>query len=257
MNIFAMDDGAAILLTFVALAVVILLSVLFFFLIKRNLRIERESHEIIVENAITRNQMISAIEQYIKKVDRFGALTLMYIDIDGFADLNEVFGEDTCDQILKEMATRILRILPYRASLTRFENDEFLVFIRDEDSRERIEKLADAINNIISNPYQVLVGESVAITASIGIVSYPQAGQTFNELYANLQLTTYVSKRQPDTTSSRRALESISLPVRTTCVTLSVKSASLCLRVETCPWAHRGRLRTRDRRIQLIFLIVR
>ena len=195
MKFLAMDDGAAILLTFVALAVIIILSVIFFFLIKRNLRLEREEHEIIVENAITRNQMISAIEQYIKKVDRFGALTLMYIDIDGFSDLNEVFGEDTCDQILKEMATRILRILPYRASLTRYENDEFLVFIRDEDNRDRIEKLADAINNIISNPYQVLVGESVAITASIGIVSYPQAGQTFEDLYANLQLTTYVSKR--------------------------------------------------------------
>ena len=195
MKFLAIDDGAAILLTFVVLIIIIGLSVVFFFLIKRNLRIEREEHEIIVENAITRNQMISSIGQYIKKVDRFGALTLMYIDIDGFSDLNEVFGEETCDQILKEMATRILRILPYRASLTRFENDEFLVFIRDEDNRDRIEKLADAINNIISNPYQVLVGESVAITASIGIVSYPQAGQNFDELYSNLQLTTYVSKR--------------------------------------------------------------
>ena len=193
--IFLTDDGAAILLTFVALIVVIGLSAIFLLLIKRNLRIEREAHEVIVENAITRNQMISSINQYIKKVDRFGALTLMYIDIDGFADLNEVFGEETCNQILKEMASRILRILPYRASLTRFENDEFLVFIRDEDNRDRIEKLADAICNIVSNPYQVLVGESVAITASVGIVSYPQAGQTFDELYANLQLTTYVSKR--------------------------------------------------------------
>jgi preprotein translocase subunit YajC len=68
MKFLAMDDGAAILLTFVALAVIIILSVIFFFLIKRNLRLEREEHEIIVENAITRNQMISAVEQYIKRL---------------------------------------------------------------------------------------------------------------------------------------------------------------------------------------------
>ena len=192
---YALDDGAAILLTFVFLLITILLGVLLAFLIRRNLRKEKEESSVIVENAITKKAMVEQINQYIKKVDRFGALTLMYIDIDGFSDLNEVFGQETCDQILKEMATRILRILPYKASLCRYENDEFLVFIKDEDNKARVEKLADALNQIISNPYQVLIGEQVAITASIGIVGYPAAGQNFDELYANLQLTTYVSKR--------------------------------------------------------------
>ncbi len=192
---YALDDGAAILLTFVFLLITILLGVLLAFLIRRNLKKEKEESSVIVENAITKKAMVEQINQYIKKVDRFGALTLMYIDIDGFSDLNEVFGQETCDQILKEMATRILRILPYKASLCRYENDEFLVFIKDEDNKSRVEKLADALNQIISNPYQVLIGEQVAITASIGIVGYPAAGQNFEELYANLQLTTYVSKR--------------------------------------------------------------
>ena len=139
--------------------------------------------------------MEDSIKQYIKKVDRFGALTLMYVDIDGFGDLNEVFGRETCDQILKEMASRLLRMLPYKASLCRYQNDEFLIFIKDEDNKSRIEKLASRVVDVISNPYQVLVGEMLSVSASVGIVTYPNAGTTFDELYSNLQLTTYVSKR--------------------------------------------------------------
>ncbi|MGM9970113.1 MAG: EAL domain-containing protein [Anaeroplasma sp.] len=190
-----MNDGAAILLTFVALFITIGLGALFLFLIKRNMNKEKEESEVIVENAITKKAMEASIRSYIKKVDRFGAMTLMYVDVDGFGDLNEVFGREACDQILKEMATRILRALPYKASLCKYENDEFLIFIKDEDNKSRIERLANQINEILNNPYQVLVGESIRLTASIGVATYPVAGETFEDLYANLQLTTYVSKR--------------------------------------------------------------
>lgn len=192
---FLMNNGAAILLSIVFILLTVGLSVLFLFLIRRNMKKEKEEHEVIVDNAVTKRYMEDSVKQYIKKVDRFGALTLMYVDIDGFGDLNEVFGQETCNQLLKEMATRLLRVLPYKASLCRYENDEFLIFIKDEDNRSRNEKLASRLNEIIANPYQILVGESVSISASIGIVTYPAAGSTFEELYSNLQLTTYVSKR--------------------------------------------------------------
>ncbi len=190
-----MANGLAIMLTFVAIIVTIGLGVLFFFLIKRNIRIIKEENDVIVESAITKKQMEDSIKSYIKKVDRFGALTLLYIDVDGFSDLNDVFGVEACDQILKEMATRILRSLPYKATFCKYNTDEFLVFIKDEDNKARIEKLTCQINEIINLPYQVMVGETIKITASIGYVTYPIAGTSFEELYANLQLTTYVSKR--------------------------------------------------------------
>ena len=190
-----MNNAVAILLTLLAVSITGGLSFLFYWLIKRNIIREKEESEVIIEDAVTKKQMENSIQQYIKKVDKFGTMSLLYVDIDGFADLNEVFGTEACDQLLKEVATRIVRVLPYKASLCRYENDEYLIFIKDEDNRQKIEKIAMQLNEVINNPYQILVGESIKLTASIGIVTYPIAGETFEALYNNLLLTTYVSKR--------------------------------------------------------------
>ena len=193
--ILELNEVGNIVITFVEVIGLILLGALFLYLVRRNILKDKEASEVIVENAITKKAMEDAIKGYIKRVDKFGAFTLMYVDIDGFGDLNEVFGRDTCDQLLKEVAQRILRVLPYKASLTRYRADEFLVFVKDEDNTQRIEKLATRIVDIINAPYQVLQGEAVSITCSVGISTYPTAGENFEDLYSNLELTTYVSKR--------------------------------------------------------------
>ena len=124
--ILAVTGAGAIVLTFVAIIVTILLGALFLYLVRRNILKDKEASEVIIQDAVTKKGMEEAIRGYIKRVDKFGALTLLYIDIDGFGDLNEVFGRETCDQLLKEIAQRIVRVLPYKASLTRYKNDEFL-----------------------------------------------------------------------------------------------------------------------------------
>ena len=102
--ILGVSDVGAIVITFALLLVTAGLGVLFFFLIKRNINKEKEASQVIVENAITKKAMEESIRGYIKKVDRFGAMALLYVDIDGFGDLNEIFGHDACDDILKEIA---------------------------------------------------------------------------------------------------------------------------------------------------------
>ena len=189
------DDSSAILLTIIFVVLTIIFSGVIFILIQRNIIREKEERNIIVENAISKRSMVESINSYIKRIDRFGVFTLMSVDIDGFGDLNEIFGEKTCDQILRELAARILRVLPYKASLCRYDGDEFLIFIKDEDSRERNEQLAKKILEVITNQYQIIIGEAITMTASVGIVTYPTAGDKFEDLYKRLELTTYVSKR--------------------------------------------------------------
>ena len=189
------DDSSAILLTILFVLLTVGLGWLLFMAIQRNIKLEKEENDIIVDNAISKKTLVDSVKSYIKRIDRFGVFTLMSIDIDGFGDLNEIFGEKTCDEILRELAARVLRVLPYKASLCRYDGDEFLVFIKDEDSKQRNEALAKKILETINQQYQILIGEAITMTASIGIVTYPIAGDNFEDLCKHLELTKYVSKR--------------------------------------------------------------
>lgn len=192
---FLVDDATSVLLTAIFLLIMGALGVGIYFAIKKNLKHFKEEDDIIVENALTKSAMIQSINRHIKRVGNFGAATLMYIDIDSFHDLNELFGEKACDAILKEMANRIIRVLPYKGSLCRYDRDEFLVLIRDEDNEARIERVCQNILATINKPYQILIGDTINVSASIGVCTFPLAGQNLTELLGNLELTAYVSKR--------------------------------------------------------------
>ena len=81
-----------------------------------------------------------------------------------------------------------LNVLEYVCDL----DEESLKTVREQFPGVKTTK---DFNEIINNPYQILVGEQIRLSASIGIVTYPIAGETFEALYNNLLLTTYVSKR--------------------------------------------------------------
>lgn len=193
--LLAMDNGSSILISCIVIVATIGIGILLFYFIRKNLKHLKEEKDIIVDNAIPKTQMVQSINKHIKKVGSFGAASFLYVDIDAFHDLNELFGAKACDEILREAATRMIRVLPYKATLTRYQNDEFLIFIRDEDNQLRNEKLCKKILDAINLPFQILLGEKVNITASIGVCTFPQAGSNFSDIFSNLELTTFVSKR--------------------------------------------------------------
>ena len=189
------DPGVTILLTCIFVLATIGIGVLLAFLIKKNVEHFKEEDDVIADNVLPKTQLVKDINKYIKKIGSFGAATLIYIDIDDFTDINEIFGTKAGDEILRNVAVRILRSLPYRASICKYKNDEFLVFIKNEDNRDTVEKLCNNILSEISKPIPIQAGDSINLTASIGVCYFPQAGTEWKELINNLELTTYVSKR--------------------------------------------------------------
>lgn len=193
--ILVMPDVNYILFMVVAIVCTIILGVFFFWRIKVNNKKMREESETILDETLSKNAIRTAIEKYIDKVGAYGACGVIYVDIDGFGDLNDALGYATCDDLLREIALRILKVIPFKASLSRYQNDEFMIFIRDENSRDILEDVADKITQIINAPFRVTMGDDINISASVGVVSYPSCGISFQELYNNLELSTYVSKR--------------------------------------------------------------
>ena len=123
------NPSVTIFLTCLFVLITVGIAVLLAYLIKKNVEHFKEEDEVVAENVVPKTQLVKEINKYIKKIGNFGAATLIYLDIDDFSDLNEIFGRKAGDEILRNVAIRILKTLPYRASLCRYKNKEFIIFI--------------------------------------------------------------------------------------------------------------------------------
>lgn len=189
------NDSVTVMFSILAIIVTILLGLVVLWRLKINLKKYRDENDALTEQTISKTEMVRNIEYYIAKVGQFGNFALIYVDLDDFTDLNEVVGRETADKILAGVADRLAESLPYRGSICRYHNDEFLIFIKDELSSDELMDITAQYIEIINEPFKVLQDEIIHINASIGIATYPTCGSNFKELLSNLELASYVSKR--------------------------------------------------------------
>lgn len=182
--------------TAVAVLVTIGLCFLLYKLILVNIRKYHEENDIITENALSKTGMNKAIETYIKKVGNFGNFSMIYIDLDNFTNTNDIFGKEQCDEFLVEITNRIIKKLPFKAQVSKYNNDEFLILIKEAFTYDQVVKISDALLKEIRQKINVSSYETITITASAGIVLYPSCGNKLDNLLANMELASYISKRE-------------------------------------------------------------
>ncbi len=122
-------------------------------------------------------------------------VTVAYIDLDNFKDVNDGRGHAAGDEVLKEIATRMANSVRASDMVVRLGGDEFLVVLVHQSSHDagisrRLRELQKAIN-------RPMRGESgdIAITASIGVAAFPVDGATAEELLANADSAMYRAKQ--------------------------------------------------------------
>lgn len=184
------------LTTILIVLATIALGVILYLLILYNNKKYKEENDVLNDKTLSKNEMNKSISSYIKKVGRFGDFTLIYLDIDNFTNLNEIFGREQCDEFLQEISNRISKRLPYHTVISKYNNDEFLVFIKENLTYEQACKVCESLLNDIKQKLYVSSNESISLTASAGICLYPSCGKDVNELIKNLELATYISKRE-------------------------------------------------------------
>lgn len=99
-------------------------------------------------------------------------LALMFIDLDGFKQVNDGFGHDVGDELLKLVAMRLETVGRASDTVARFGGDEFVVLITDLTDLNQSAKIAEKILSDFSEPFDLSVAR-VNVGASIGIASYP------------------------------------------------------------------------------------
>lgn len=118
---------------------------------------------------------------------------IMLIDLDRFKQVNDTMGHPAGDELLKQVAGRLQRVLGANVEIGRIGGDEFQVVIPDEDDRGVLGELGLRIIQMVSQPYSIN-GLRAVIGCSIGIAVAPFDGINEEELVKAADLALYSAK---------------------------------------------------------------
>ncbi len=165
--------------------------------------------------SLLRDRLTQAILQA-KRNDRW--LTVVFIDLDNFKLVNDSLGHNAGDELLKEVAARMVATVRGTDTVVRLGGDEFVVLLLDQPKDlEIIAANVQKIRAAIALPLNV-GGRELRVTSSFGIANFPTGGADADELLANADAAMYRAKEmgrdncqfyQPEL--SRAALERLRL----------------------------------------------
>lgn len=121
-------------------------------------------------------------------------IALMFVDLDGFKQVNDQFGHDTGDALLKQVAKRLSASLRESDSVSRIGGDEFILLLNDVSTQRDAEEIAEKIRHALATVFEI-AGHTVNISCSIGIAVYPEHGQNEHELIKHADTAMYQAKR--------------------------------------------------------------
>ena len=124
--------------------------------------------------------------------DATGAL--LFVDLNDFKKVNDEFGHEVGDQLLKIAAERLRKGLRSCDIIGRPGGDEFVALVPDVDA-ETAEKLAKRLTQGLEQPY-VVGSQALVCAASIGLAVYPENANTLTGLLREADQAMYVAKER-------------------------------------------------------------
>jgi diguanylate cyclase (GGDEF)-like protein/PAS domain S-box-containing protein len=114
----------------------------------------------------------------------------LFIDLDYFKNINDLYGHSKGDIIIQEVAKRFIKTIHKTDFIARAGGDEFVILMHNTDMiEEECQKLIDSL----LEPFEIQ-GAKSKISASIGVSLFPQNGENFEELFKNADTAMYVAK---------------------------------------------------------------
>lgn len=143
--------------------------------ISRQKQHERQLEHIAFHDSLTglpnRSLLTDRLKQAMTRARRSGDhVVLAYIDLDGFKEINDFYGHDAGDRVLKSIAKRLTGVLREEDTVARFGGDEFVVVLSERTCSESLEALINRLISRIAEPIELMPGQSEEVSGSIGIV---------------------------------------------------------------------------------------
>jgi diguanylate cyclase (GGDEF)-like protein len=121
-------------------------------------------------------------------------IALLYLDLDNFKPVNDSFGHDAGDAVLRQTAERLMVCVRSRDMVMRIGGDEFAILLPDQSGLAPVKRVAQRVVNMLSKPYDVK-GTLYEVGVSIGISIYPDDDEDPEKLLQKADLAMYNAKK--------------------------------------------------------------
>lgn len=159
-------------------------------MVKVNEKLRYASHYDVLTSLLNRRAMMEDLEKLIAGKKEFA---IIMFDMDGFKKVNDVYGHNAGDQVLKEIASRAKKITHPDMDSYRLGGDEFVCIIAS-GKKEVIDAGMEQVKGIFADAYQV-GGDLKQFHSSMGVARYPQDADNATELLAVVDERMYEMKK--------------------------------------------------------------
>lgn len=135
-----------------------------------------------------------ALDQTVHRHQRSGSgSALLFLDLDGFKKINDLYGHHTGDQLLVAIAKRLRQSVRETDVVARLGGDEFAIIAVDCHAPDAVGHLAEHLLKTVAAPFKV-AGHTMQVGLSIGIALIPQDGANGDELLRHADMAMYQVK---------------------------------------------------------------
>ncbi|MEA3404747.1 MAG: EAL domain-containing protein [Pseudomonadota bacterium] len=169
--------------------------------ISKEMELKRELTYLSFNDPITgmfnRDYLLQELPQILKAtVKQQTCLALMVVDIKNFAMINDTYGFETGNEILKKLAKRFKKRVNNDDIVARFGSDEFAILIQDLESIEQAYSIVDSIFSALNKSIKLKGrGENIQVGGDMGVVTFPDGSKTVDELVHNVDLALVKAKK--------------------------------------------------------------
>ncbi|TAN80070.1 MAG: diguanylate cyclase [Gallionella sp.] len=120
-------------------------------------------------------------------------MAILFVDLDGFKAINDLYGHGAGDQFLREVAERLVSCIREGDTLSRMGGDEFVALLGNIADEQVAAQVAERMLETCAEPF-VIEGHELFVTVSVGISIHPRDGDNGNSLLRNADTAMYRAK---------------------------------------------------------------
>jgi diguanylate cyclase (GGDEF)-like protein len=161
---------------------------------ERNQSLEAISATDALTGLHNRRRMLDALNAEVARHGRHGrSFSIVMVDVDHFKKYNDTYGHPAGDALLKTIGGILKSSLRTNDFAARYGGEEFLILLPDQDQKGAVE-VAERIRQRIEAETEDRANKRKAVTASLGVATFPESGRTADPLLANADAALYRAK---------------------------------------------------------------